>query len=43
MAMGKKATLEVELHPDTIEMLEYARETYEFRSKIGRASCRERV
>ena len=32
MPMGKKETLEVELHPDTIEMLEYARETYEFRS-----------
>ena len=32
MAMGKKATLEVELHPDSIEMLEYAQETYGFRS-----------
>ena len=32
MAMGKKATLEVELHQDTVEMLEYAKETYGFRS-----------
>ena len=32
MPMGKKAMLEVELHPDTIEMLEYAQETYGFRS-----------
>ena len=32
MAMGKKAVLEVELHPDSIEMLEYAQETYGFRS-----------
>ena len=30
MAMGEKATLEVELHPDSIEMLEYAQETYSF-------------
>jgi hypothetical protein len=29
---GEKATLEVELHPDSIEMLEYAQETYGFRS-----------
>ncbi|GIS88038.1 MAG: hypothetical protein CM1200mP18_07480 [Gammaproteobacteria bacterium] len=28
MAMGKKAVLEVELHPDSIEMLEYAQETF---------------
>ena len=32
MAMGKKTTLEVELHQDTVEMLEYAKETYGFRS-----------
>ena len=32
MAMGKKTTMEVELHQDTVEMLEYAKETYGFRS-----------
>jgi len=32
MAMGKKTTLEVELHQDTVEMLEYAKEIYGFRS-----------
>ena len=32
MAMGKKTTLEIELHQDTVEMLEYAKETYGFRS-----------
>ena len=31
MAMGKKTTMEVELHQDTVEMLEYAKETYGFR------------
>ncbi|MDP6399490.1 MAG: hypothetical protein QGH58_03795 [Arenicellales bacterium] len=32
MAMGKKTTLEVELHQDMVEMLGYAKETYGFRS-----------
>ncbi|MBT4806795.1 MAG: hypothetical protein HOL03_09655, partial [Acidiferrobacteraceae bacterium] len=32
MAMGKKTTLEVELHQDTVAMLEHAKETYGFRS-----------
>ena len=32
MAMSKKTTMEVELHQDTVEMLEYAKETYGFRS-----------
>ena len=32
MAMGKKTTLEVELHPDMVQMLEHARELYGFRS-----------
>ena len=32
MAMGQKSKLEVELHADTVEMLEYAKEMYGFRS-----------
>ena len=32
MAMSKKTPMEVELHQDTVEMLEYAKETYGFRS-----------
>lgn len=32
MAMGQKTKMEVDLHPDTVEMLEYAQEMYGFRS-----------
>ena len=32
MPMGQKVSLEVELHQDTVDMLEYAKETYGFRS-----------
>lgn len=32
MAMGQKTKMEVDLHPDTVEMLEYAKEIYGFRS-----------
>ena len=32
MPMGQKISLEVELHQDTVDMLEYAKETYGFRS-----------
>ncbi|MCH1478237.1 hypothetical protein ACMAZH_02350 [Arenicellales bacterium nBUS_45] len=32
MPMGQKVSLEVELHQDTVDMLEHAKETYGFRS-----------